>query len=218
MATTLLEDAREAAERLAKYSTRLRELRARRAALDAAVAAADDGDGGGVGGVADGDDACSADVSMLSCLSMYTDRTDAGISVLAPSSSGVGTSAAPPSTLGGRRPQRKKQGRRGARPGRIRAGAPGEAADLAKLLLTLGPRRHELEQAGALAELLVLLGHAEDAAALQRTVGVWATAGADAATLVAAGSEVVAATVAPVNAGPGDTEVVWKWDALRDAK
>jgi elongator complex protein 1 len=243
-ASGLLSDANEAIERLSKYSTRLFEVRQRRTAMAAALAAAEAeaaaaaAAAGGGGGLYDQDDLVSP--SIVSGFSMYTDRTSAAATGIGSSSSAASTQAA--STLGGRAPMRKKGGKKGGKGAKkIKAGSPEEEAGLEALLVTLGPAQHVLEEAGQLAELLVMLQHVGDAAKLQQRVGQWQAAAADAAALVTQGQQqqqqgVGSAASGQAQAGEGGAvgaaavgaggwggavaaaAVRWKWDVLRDHK
>jgi elongator complex protein 1 len=254
-AAALLEEAREAEPRVRKYAARLADVRARREAMGAALArlAADGparaggGGGGGDGGDGDGDAASEKSLSAtsvaLSDFSAYTDASTAAFGGGGQASSSASSSAASgavPSTLGGRpggagassKAARKlakdarKASRRGAQ-GRIKQGGFLEEVSLASLVLSLAPPAHTLVSAGALAEALVLLGHAEDAARLQRAVGAWQRAAAEARAAVAARPppedemrqaepEVRRAVERAVAGGGGDDNPAWKWDLLRE--
>jgi hypothetical protein len=128
----------------------------------------------------------------------------------------------------------KKQARVKNRSSKIRQGGPQEEAQLGEHLAQLGPSPALLEEAGQLAELLVLLGHLADARLLQRQLSGWAALHQEVLARLAAqraaaeaqgvgqqqrrqqqGAEAAAAaaaTAAPVAAGPS-----WKWDILRPA-
>jgi elongator complex protein 1 len=134
-AAGLLSEASEALARIDKYRSRLVGVRQRRLALAAALAAAADGggDGGGAAGAAaapgDDDDDFRSEASMVSGFSVYTDAT--GTAGGASSGSSASSSRAP-STLGGRKAQKKqahaarKAAKKAGRGGKIRAGSPGE--------------------------------------------------------------------------------------------
>jgi hypothetical protein len=142
---------------------------------------------------------------------------------------------------------RKKGGKKGGKGAKkIKAGSPEEEAGLEALLVTLGPAQHVLEEAGQLAELLVMLQHVGDATKLQQRVGQWQAAAAEAAALVTQGQQqqqqqqgVGSAPVQPAQAGEGGAggasaggggvggavaaagaaaAVRWKWDVLREHK
>lgn len=249
-AASLLEEAREAEPRVRKYAARLGEVRSRREAMGAALARlAAEGPGGGAGGDGGGDDDHGSDAgatSVLSGFSAYTDASTAAFGGCSALSSSSAASGAVPSTLGGRpggagtssKAARKmakdarKASRRGAQ-GRIKQGGFLEEVSLAALVLSLAPPPHTLASAGALAEVLVLLGHSEDAARLQRAVGAWQRAAAEARAAVAArpppeeemrqAEPEVRRAVEKVmvsgggGAGEADAAVVaWKWDLLRE--
>lgn len=136
------------------------------------------------------------------------------------------------STAGGRKAARnfakkaERRARKAARRGRVRQGSPVEEEALCRHLLTLRPSVGALEEVGALAELLVLLGAESDARRLQAAASV-ALSEAD-----KAASEVLfepppaqpGAAVSPADefrervardrAESGKIE--WKWDLLRD--
>ena len=233
----VLSEATELPSRLDKYLTRLRDLRTRREAMRRAIdAGAEAWRGDRPGG--DDDDASSEAPSLasgVSGMSAYTDRTAGARTATSHTRSGV------PSTQGGRKPTRKQ--RRGKKAGAgLRAGGPTEERDLAAHLASgavagsLGAPR-ALEEIGELTELLVSLGHAEDAAALQRAVSdaVAALESAreearlrgealnreEAAAAAADAEEVVVdATKVSVGAHAASKEVQtaaaqWKWAALR---
>ena len=240
-AAAALADAREVAGRVAKYLGRYQGVQARREALDVAIgpdgAASARARGGGGGGSCESDtgavaadeggsDAGSGWGSNLSALSAYT-TTSTVAGGLAPSSA---ASTAPPSTTGGRPALRggngggggakkKKKPSKAAR--RLRAGGAAEEAGLAELLTSLAPSAATLTSTGELAELLILLGHEDDARLLQAAL-------ADLVAAAAAAAEHLAAhppRVTPPNAGappppppaapPGPR---WKWDLLRSVK
>ncbi|KAL4852847.1 Elongator complex protein 1 [Chlorella vulgaris] len=160
-AAAMLEDVGENIERVRKYGARLLQLRQRRSDLEAALAVA-----GAESGLASRqqqldpfDDTASVADSMVSGLSMYTDNTHTGATMT------TGTSLA--STVGGkRRPQRRNKNK--SQGSKIRQGGPQEEQQLAEHLLSLAPSATTCGEFGQLAELLVLLGHAPDAALLQQ--------------------------------------------------
>ena len=234
----VLSEATELPSRLDKYLTRLRDLRTRREAMRRAIDAGAEAWRGDRPGGGDDDDAASEAPSLasgVSGMSAYTDRTAGARTATSHARSGV------PSTQGGRKPTRKQ--RRGKKAGAgLRAGGPTEERDLAAHLASgavagsLGAPR-ALEEIGELTELLVSLGHAEDAAALQRAVSDAVAAlesareearlrgealNREEAAAAAADEEVVVvdATKVSVGAHAASKEVQtvaaqWKWAALR---
>jgi elongator complex protein 1 len=231
-AASLLEEATESTERIVKYSARLKEVRSRRLAMDAALVAAEAEAAGQA--AADNDDLASdAGVSLISGLSVYTERTGAGLTGFG---SSIASSSRAPSTIGGRKPLRhEKKNAAKQKKGKIRAGSPGEEAALGEHLVTLAPPKHALEEAGQLAELLVMLQHVDDATKLQQRVGQWKAAAAAAMDEVAQSQQqqqqqqqgaVGAVGVQQQQQRPAAAEgskaaveeVRWKWDVLRDHK
>jgi elongator complex protein 1 len=199
--------------------------------MEAALAAAEAEAAGQA--VADNDDLASdAGVSLISGLSVYTERTGAGMTGFGSSIAG---SSRAPSTIGGRKPLRhEKKNAAKQKKGKIRAGSPGEEAALGEHLATLSPPKHALEEAGQLAEVLVMLQHVGDATKLQQRVGQWQAAAAAAMEEVAQGQQLQQgaagaagvqqqrAAAAGVAAAAGSKaaaeEVRWKWDVLRGHK
>jgi elongator complex protein 1 len=191
-ASGVVSSAREAPARAEKYLERLRKLRERREALERALgadagtaAAAAGGAVGRPGATRDDDDdgassvfSAAASVSTLasgvSGFSAYTDRT-LGAATATTNQTGTSLSA---STVGGRVGKKKptRAERRGKKAGAgLRAGGPTEERDLANHLASGGVAGDllapgALEHVGELSELLVVLGHAEDAATLQGAV------------------------------------------------
>ena len=190
-ASGVVSSAREAPARAEKYLERLRKLRERREALERALgadagtaAAAAGGAVGRPGATRDDDDdgasvfSAAASVSTLasgvSGFSAYTDRT-LGAATATTNQTGTSRSA---STVGGRVGKKKptRAERRGKKAGAgLRAGGPTEERDLANHLASGGVAGDllapgALEHVGELSELLVVLGHAEDAATLQGAV------------------------------------------------
>ena len=190
-ASGVVSSAREAPARAEKYLERLRKLRERREALERALgadagnaAAAAGGAVGRPGATRDDDDdgasvfSAAASVSTLasgvSGFSAYTDRT-LGAATATTNQTGTSRSA---STVGGRVGKKKptRAERRGKKAGAgLRAGGPTEERDLANHLASGGVAGDllapgALEHIGELSELLVVLGHAEDAAKLQGAV------------------------------------------------
>ena len=190
--------AREAPARAEKYLERLRKLRQRREALEKALGDEKGGDGAdaalGTSGGAFGrpgtqrerDDDGASEISVASTVSVstlasgvsgfsaYTDRTLGAGTVATDASSKTSLSA---STVGGRRAKKPTRAeRRGKKAGAgLRAGGPTEERDLAIHLASGGVASEllavgALEHVGELSELLVVLGHADDAAKLQGAV------------------------------------------------
>jgi len=232
-------------DRLVKYTARLAEVRQRRLAMAAALAAAEADAAAEAAAAAPEDDLVSESPSMLSGFSMYTEATGLGTAAGGSSSSSSGLSSRAPSTVGGRRAQRRenKAARKAGKTGKIRAGSPGEEMALAAHLATLAPAQHVLQEAGQLAELLVLLQHVDDAAKLQQRVGQWQAAATAAMLEVNKGqqpqqqqqTEAGIGTSgaqqqqqqqqqppsqgqAAAQAAPQQTTVSWKWDVLREHK
>ena len=153
-----------------KYVERLRDLRKHRERAELARLTLDDGGWSELGGRpragvgADGledDDAMSEAPSLASDMSAYTDRT--GLTSVV-----SGTSAA--STIGGRKSKKRKDKKNKNNRNGLRAGSPTEERDLALHVIALAPMNKTLEEIGELLELLVSLGHEDDARALQRVV------------------------------------------------
>eukprot|EP00879_Flechtneria_rotunda_P019782 GHRR01020791.1.p1 GENE.GHRR01020791.1~~GHRR01020791.1.p1 ORF type:complete len:218 (+),score=118.33 GHRR01020791.1:125-778(+) len=136
------------------------------------------------------DDLVSEAPSIISGFSVYTDHTATGAGIGGSSIAGSSAFSRPPSTVGGRKPLRheRKVSKKG-NTSKIRAGSPGEEAALAAHLASLGPAQHVLEEAGQLAELLVMLQHVDDAAKLQQRVGQWQAVAAAAMEEVAKGQQ-----------------------------
>ena len=180
-AQTARDDAAEAPARAQKYLERLRKLKRHREAAAAAAAATATGAGyrgfGGAPGAGGDDDDDGASVASLSTLasgvsgmSAYTDRTLGA----ATTTTRTGASSRAASTVGGRAPKRKPKKKKKNSAG-LRAGGPTEERDLATHLANGGVAETllaegALEEIGELAELLVILGAADDAAKLQRAV------------------------------------------------
>ncbi|GIL71049.1 hypothetical protein Vretimale_4117 [Volvox reticuliferus] len=218
-AAALLADARESEERIRKYTQRLADVRARRLAMAAAVAAAEED--GAAQGMAD--DIQSDVISLVSGLSIYTDATVQGHGgSMAASGSSATASSRAPSTMGGRKAHR--QGKKLQKAGtRIRQGSPLEEASLVSHVHGLAPRAVVLEEAGQLGELLVLLGHQEDARTIQRAIASWQAAYKEA-------REDIAAHPVPVSGPPharaemerllkpaqDTSSIAWKWEIFRE--
>ena len=159
-ASRILESVIEDTARVAKYWARLKELRRKRAAMLAAVVMADE-DAGGAFGQRD-DDVETEAASMVSGMSMYTDAT-----YTAGGGGGSRVSTASATTVGGRKAS-KKRAKNKNKAGKIRQGTPDEEAQLARHLLSLAPLANVCLEVGQLTEVLVMLGHEEDAATLQQ--------------------------------------------------
>ena len=103
-----------------------------------------------------------------------------------------------------------QQGKRGSR---IRQGTPQEEQALASHLQRLAPTPSRASEAGQLAEVLVLLGRVDAAAALQHTLSDLVKQQAAAAAWLAANPppERAAADAKP----PADRSNDWKWAILR---
>ena len=164
-ASRILENVQEDAGRVEKYWTRLKELRQRRAAMSAAVVTAGyEGDNAGFGGGRERDDDMESDAaSMISGMSMYTDATMTAIG------GGSRQSSASVTTVGGKRSKAKKQSKKN-KSNKIRQGSPEEESQLGKHLLSLAPLPSVCAETGQLTETLVILGHEDDAAKLQRSL------------------------------------------------
>lgn len=164
-ASRILESAREDAERVGKYWDRLKELRQRREAMIAAIEFADGHHVAAGNHFGDVDALASEAASVVSGLSVYTDATRVGSGSFSTSAGGSGVSV---TTVGGRR--RSGTSSKTARRRKIRQGSPEEEAELGRLLLGLAPLPAVLTEAGELTELLVMLGHEQDAAEVQRAL------------------------------------------------
>ncbi|DBA88250.1 hypothetical protein WJX77_011440 [Trebouxia sp. C0004] len=156
-AASTVSDVREERERVSKYLTRLKEVRHKRSAMQAALAA-DDEEAQPSG--RDFDDTASEASSAVSGMSAYQGSTTTG------TSSVTGSSGRPASTVGGKKPHKRKQKK--DKSGRIRQGSPEEERALGQHIAALAPSPKQLTEAGQLAELLTLLGHEADARVLQQ--------------------------------------------------
>lgn len=251
-AQTARDDAAEVPARARKYLERLEKLKRHRevAAAATATGAGHRGFGGAPrAGDEDDDGASVASLSTLASgvtgMSAYTDRTLGA----ATATTRTGASSRAASTVGGRAPKRKPKKKKKNSAG-LRAGGPTEERDLATHLANGGVAETllaegALEEIGELAELLVLLGAAEDAAKLQRAVAAAMDASENAAaearaTLAAlddAERAAERAAEAPAFAAETKTKMCdchacrratatrtcagkrqWKWAALRTAK
>ena len=249
-AQTARDDAAEVPARARKYLERLEKLKRHREVAAAATATGAEYRGFGGAPRAGDEDDDGASVASLSTLasgvtgmSAYTDRTLGA----ATASTRTGASSRAASTVGGRAPKRKPKKKKKNSAG-LRAGGPTEERDLATHLANGGVAETlvvegALEEIGELAELLVLLGAAEDAAKLQRAVAAAMDASENAAaaaraTLAALDDAEKRAAEAPANPdGTRDAKTCdchacrratatrtcagkrqWKWAALRTAK
>ena len=204
-AAAALSDARDDADRARKYLGRYQDLQARRLA-----AAELDVDVGAVEGMEEGADGWDA-ASDISGLSAYAASTSAS----------TATTTAQPSTVGGRTPFKMTSRKHKRGKARVRQGTPDEEVALAGVLRGLSPGAARLHAAGQLAEVLVVLGHEEDARTLQLAVGDLVDAAAEACAHVAAHPPAVGAgRDAPVGGGAPESgaDVHWKWDILRPVK
>jgi elongator complex protein 1 len=166
-AIRVLSTTSEDKERVEKYRRRLSDLRAKREAMAKAIEAANEHSAAAAGGGGYShrdldmfDDVASEAPSVVSGLSAYT------LGTTATGASGVSGSGASALTLGGRRAGKKKQQKK-KKSKKIRQGSPEEEAELGRLLLSLAPQPSLCTEVGELEELLVMLGHEEDAAKLQ---------------------------------------------------
>jgi len=228
-AASLLADAHDARDKIAKYLARLREVRRKRLNMDEALRAAAEGEGGmGPSYEEMADAASETGASILTGMSIYTDTSrmggPGGSSV---SGSGAASSSRAPSTLGGRKAQRAadKKATAKARKGRVKQGSPEEEASLVVHVMSLAPPEATLTHTGALAELLVILEHEQDARTLQAAVSEWIAAHQDAAEDIYqnpfpedrvphAYQQILELQRRPAKPA---REVAWKWDILRTA-
>ena len=166
-ASRILASLNEDCARIEKYSTRLKELSGKREAMAATVQTT--GIGGEFdfnGGNGDEDMQTEAD-SMISGMSIYTDAT---FTIKPGGSSRVGGgSTASVTTVGGRRSS-KKRNKGKNRSNKVRQGSPEEEAQLGRHLLSLAPLPGVCTEVGQLVEVLVMLGHEEDAVTLHRSL------------------------------------------------
>lgn len=202
-----LDDFKEDNARLKKYIARLRTLRQRRAALAAAVGpAAEDFE------VADADNEAISEVgtSVMSDYSAYTHRS----AVTGTSNDGSSLTSASAASCVGRRNRRR--GKKDKKKGRIRAGAPNEEYALLQHLKECPMASHRRESYGELAELLIVLGHEQDAKTLQTTLSnLVAFQDSVAKNSILAMKEIEGSTQAKF-AGPHQVEKAkWKWALLR---
>lgn len=143
----------------------------------------------------------------------------------------------PPSTAGGKRATRDNKKKPKGPSSKIRAGSPQEEAQLVQHVIKQAPGAVLLEEAGQLAELLVMLGHLADARLLQTRLAAWAALHQEVVQQLAAQQEQeqqqgvqqargpaggkAAAGGAGVDvaaaAAAGAAVPNWKWDILRPA-
>ncbi|KAA6419594.1 MAG: elongator complex 1-like [Trebouxia sp. A1-2] len=206
-------DVREERERVSKYLTRLKEVRHKRSAMQAALAA-DDEEAQPSG--RDFDDTASEASSAVSGMSAYQGSTTTG------TSSVTGSSGRPASTVGGKRPHKRKQKK--DKSGRIRQGSPEEERALGQHIAALAPSTKQLTEAGQLAELLTLLGHEADARVLQQQLSSLVTEQQAAQQFITDNPPPEVSTqqkqqthhTQNATAKQGATSVIdWKWDILR---
>ncbi len=167
-ASRILSSLTEDRGRVEKYSARLKELKSKRQALAAAVqlSSSEYHDGDGYNN-RDEDMQTEAD-SMISGLSIYTDATF----TIRPGGSnrvGGGSSSASVTTVGGRRSSKKKNKGK-SKSSKVRQGSPEEEAQLGRHVLSLAPLPNLCTEVGQLVEVLVVLGHEEDASTLHRSL------------------------------------------------
>lgn len=162
-AYSLVQEAQENQSRLEKYLQRWREVRRKRLAMSEMLAAAEEEQE--LGRPQEGREDAASDIaaSSIQDMSVYTDATHTAATLM--------SSSRPPSTVGGRRAERKHK--KAGKKGRIRQGSAGEEGALVEHLRGLGPPDFSLEHGGALAELLIVLGHFEDAKKLQTQLASW---------------------------------------------
>lgn len=194
----------------------------------ALVARREAGGAGSDSGLDDDDDGAASvvtGVSTVGGMSAYSVATTTATATTTMTSASA-------STVGGRKAARhlakkaERRARKAARRGRVRQGSPVEEEALCRHLLSLRPSAGALEEVGALAELLVLLGAEPDARKLQAAASETLSEADKAAAEVLSkpppaqpGSEVAPADefrdrVARDRAETGKIE--WKWDLLRD--
>ncbi|KAK9859824.1 hypothetical protein WJX84_001803 [Apatococcus fuscideae] len=172
-ASTGLSDFRESLERVDKYLTRYKHVRQQHAALEAAMA-----DVGEAGHSVMPDDATEVDdaASMVSGLSAYAASTAA--------TSTAASTGRPASTVGGRKPQRNKQ--KANKRMKIKQGSPHEQVALAHHITSLAVSPEDCNSSSQLTELLILLGHQQDAQLLQQRLSQLIAQQSEAAAWVAA--------------------------------
>ncbi|KAK9849951.1 hypothetical protein WJX84_009719 [Apatococcus fuscideae] len=188
-ASTGLSDFRESLERVDKYLTRYKHVRQQRAALEAAMA-----DEAEAGPEALPDDATDVDdaASMVSGLSAYAASTAA--------TSTAASTGRPASTVGGRKPQRNRQ--KANKRMKIKQGSPHEQVALAHHITSLAMSAEDCASIGQLTELLILLGHQQDAQLLQQRLSQLMAEQSEAAAWVAANPPSGQETQPSANAQP----------------
>ena len=199
-AAAALDDARTDADRARKYRARYKDVQARRVAMQAAAGERD--------GAADDDDGAASAATGITGLSAYTLASTMALTAQSSSAASIA-----PSTVGGRGGRKKRAAKPKARH-RVRVGSSGEEAALAATLAAAAPTDHRLACVGALTEALVMLGHEDDARALQAAVSEAVAAAAAAADHVKTHPPITS-----VEGGEGSTlppkPAEWKWDLLR---
>ena len=200
-AAAALDDARTDAERARKYLARYKDVQARRVAMQAAVGERD-------GLPDDDDDGGASAVTGITGLSAYTLASNMALTAQSSSAASIA-----PSTMGGRGGRKEKAAKPKARH-RVRVGSSGEEAALAATLAAAAPTDHKLACVGALTEALVMLGHEDDARALQAAVS-------DAVAAAAAAADHVKTHPPATSVEGGEGNILppkpaeWKWDLLR---
>lgn len=202
-----LEEFREDRSRLEKYIARLRTLRQRRAAMAAALGTP------GQDPVAEDENTeviSEVGTSIMSDYSAYTHRT-----AVSGATNGTTplTSASAASCVGRRN---RRNGKREKKKGRIRAGAPNEEFALLQHLKQCPMAPHMRESHGELAELLVLLGHEQDAKLLQTVLSnLVAFQDKLAENSILAMQEMEGSGVERTTEHPRAGKAKWKWALLR---
>jgi len=167
-ASRILQNLTEDCGRIEKYSARLKELREKRVALAAAVQVSSFDEGAAGYTMREEDMQTEAD-SMVSGLSIYTDAT---FTIKPGGSSRVGgSSTASVTTVGGRRSSKKKNKGK-SKSSKVRQGSPEEEAQLGRHVLSLAPLPNLCTEVGQLVEVLVMLGHEDDAATLHKSLKI----------------------------------------------
>ncbi|KAK9808650.1 hypothetical protein WJX72_001296 [[Myrmecia] bisecta] len=212
-AASQLTQLREDVSRVDKYLARLKDVQQKRISLQAALDAEDEE--GQETEVADVPDDVSETSSVVSGMSAYTSATHSATSTTT-------SSARPPSTLGGRKPQKKV--RKKDKGTRIRQGSPEEEQALAAHLQALQPTTRSGTQVGQLTELLVVLGHEQDARILQQQLSELINRQRAAAAYVTENPppaihqhQQALTKFKQTDANP-DEGSQWKWDILRPSK
>ncbi|KAL3149903.1 hypothetical protein ABBQ38_013268 [Trebouxia sp. C0009 RCD-2024] len=209
-AATAVADVREERERVSKYLARLQEVRHKRSAMEAALAAEEDE---AQPSGHDFDDTASEASSAVSGMSAYGGSTTTG------ATSVTGSSGRPASTVGGKKPYKRKQ--RKDKKGRIRQGSPEEERALGQHITALAPSPKQLSEAGQLAELLTLLGHEADARVLQQQLSNLVSEQQAAQQYVTDNPPPpipphhIQQGQQPDGQAPAGPSIDWKWDILR---